>query len=160
MMIAGRDITPLDATPIPTGRIESVVGTAFDFLAAKPIGRDIRDGHSRQLVSGRGYDMNWVISRKPVEMLRLVASVTDPRSGRELELDSMQPGLQCGTGNFLNGTIVGPSGRIYRESDAFVLEPHVSPDTPNRPNFGSAVPRPEVHDRKVMVYRFATVRSH
>ncbi len=159
MMIAGREITPVDATQIPTGRIESVVGTPFDFLTPKPIGRDIRDGHSRQLVIGRGYDMNWVISRKPVARLRLVARVTDPRSGRELELYSMQPGLQFYTGNFLNGTIVGTSGHIYRQSDAFVLEPQLFPDTPNHPNFGSAVLRPGARYRNVMVYRFSTVRG-
>ena len=159
MMIAGHEITPVDATQIPTGKIESVIGTPFDFLTAKPIGRDIRDGHSHQLVIGRGYDMNWVISRRHVAKLRLVARVTDPRSGRQLELYSMQPGLQFYTGNFLNGTIVGTSGHIYRQSDAFVLEPQLFPDTPNHPNFGSAVLRPGAHYRNVMVYRFSTVRG-
>lgn len=159
MMIAGRDITPVDAAQIPTGSIELVVGTPFDFLTAKPIGRDIRDGNSRQLVIGRGYDMNGVIRRKPVAKLRMVARVTDPRSGRKLELDSMQPGLQFYTGNFLNGTIVGTSGHIYRQSDGFVLEPQLFPDTPNHPNFGSAVLRPGARYRNVMVYRFSTARG-
>ncbi len=156
LMIAGKQITPVDATQIPTGRIESVIGTPFDFLTPKPIGRDIRDGHSRQLVIGRGYDMNWVISRKPVAKLRLVARASDPRSGRELELFSMEPGLQFYSGNFLNGTIVGTSGHIYRQGDGFVLEPQLFPDTPNHPNFGSAVLRPGAHYRNVMVYRFLT----
>ena len=159
MMIAGRDMTPVDAAQIPTGSIELVVGTPFDFLTAKPIGRDIRDGNSRQLVIGRGYDMNGVIRRKPVAKLRMVARVTDPRSGRKLELDSMQPGLQFYTGNFLNGTIVGTSGHIYRQSDGFVLEPQLFPDTPNHPNFGSAVLRPGARYRNVMVYRFSTARG-
>ena len=157
LMIAGKQITPVDATQIPTGKIESVIGTPFDFLKPKPIGRDIRDGHSHQLVIGRGYDMNWVISRKPVAKLRLVARASDPRSGRELELFSMEPGLQFYSGNFLNGTIVGTSGHIYRQTDGFVLEPQLFPDTPNHANFGSAVLRPGARYRNVMVYRFLTV---
>lgn len=157
LMIAGDAITPVDATQIPTGKIESVIGTPFDFLKAKAIGRDIRDGHSRQLVIGRGYDMNWVISRAPVARMRLVAQVSDPRSGREIKLLSMQPGLQFYSGNFLNGTIVGTSGRIYRQGDGFVLEPQMFPDTPNHPNFGSAELRPGERYHNVFVYRILTL---
>ena len=157
LMIAGKAITPVDATQIPTGEIESVIGTPFDFLRAKPIGRDIRDGHSRQLVIGRGYDMNWVISRAPVAKMRLVAQVFDPRSGREIRLLSMEPGLQFYSGNFLNGTIVGTSGHIYRQGDGFVLEPQMFPDTPNHPNFGSAELRPGEYYRNVFVYSISTL---
>lgn len=160
LMIKGREITPVNDTQIPTGKFKSVIGTPFDFLKAKPIGRDIYDGHSRQLVIGHGYDMNWVISRKPVSKPRLVARVTDPQSGREIELYSMEPGLQFYSGNFLNGTIVGTSGHIYRQGDAFVLEAQKFPDTPNHPNFGSAVLRPGQHYHNVMIYRFLTVHGH
>ncbi len=160
LMIVGKAITPVDSTQIPTGKIVSVIGTPFDFLQSKRIGRDIRDGHSRQLVIGRGYDMNWVISRKPVANLRLVARVSDPHSGREIELYSMQPGLQFYSGNFLNGTIVGTSGHIYRQGDGFVLEPQLFPDTPNHPNFGSAELRPGAKYRNVFVYQFLTQPSH
>jgi aldose 1-epimerase len=157
MMIPAAEITPVDATQIPTGAFRKVAGTPFDFRKPKAIGRDIRDGRSRQLVIGRGYDMNFVISRKAVAVPRLVARVVDPRSGRVLELASNQPGLQFYTGNFLNGTLVGTSGHIYRQGDAFVLEPQIFPDTPNHPNFGSAVLAPGQVYRNQIIYTFSTV---
>ncbi len=157
LMIPGAEITPVDATQIPTGAFRSVAGTPFDFRKPKAIGRDILDGRSQQLVFGRGYDMNWVISRKAVAIPRLVARVLDPRSGRVLELASNEPGLQFYSGNFLNGTLVGTSGHIYRQGDAFVLEPQIFPDTPNHPNFGSAVLKPGQVYRNEIIYTFSTV---
>lgn len=154
LTIDGAEVTPVDATQIPTGQFLPVAGTPFDFLKAKPIGRDIRDGHSAQLVIGRGYDMNWVISRGPARRRR-VARVWDPKSGRVLDLYSDQPGLQFYSGNFLDGTVVGTSGHIYRQGDAFVLEPQRFPDTPNHPDFGSAVLLPGQTYRNDMTYRFS-----
>ena len=156
LMIPAADITPTDATQIPTGAIRPVAGTPFDFRTPKAIGRDILDGHSRQLVFGRGYDMNWVFGRGPIAGLRLMARVVDPVSGRVLTLQSNQPGLQFYSGNFLNGTIVGTSGHIYRQGDAFVLEPQIFPDTPNHPNFGSARLNPGQVYRNTIVYTFST----
>jgi aldose 1-epimerase len=148
---------PVDATSIPTGEFASVAGTPFDFRQPKPIGRDIRNGNDQQLLNGRGYDHNWVISRRASAAPRMVARVEDPASGRVLTLTSSQPGLQFYSGNFLNGTTVGPAGHIYRQGDAFVLEPQLFPDTPNHPDFGSAVLRPGQTYRNLMVYRFSTV---
>jgi len=148
--------TPVDKTLIPTGEIRPVAGTGFDFRKPKEIGRDIRDGREPQLLFGRGYDHNWVISRKPSAQLRPVARVEDPASGRVLELLSTQPGLQFYSGNFLDGTIVGKSGHAYRQGDAFVLEPQLFPDTPNRPAFGSARLDPGQAYRNQIVYRFTT----
>ena len=136
LMIPGAQITPVDATQIPTGVFTPVAGTPFDFRKPKAIGRDIRDGDS-QLVTGRGYDMNWVISRQAVAAPRLVARVVDPRSGRVLELASTQPGLQFYSGNFLDGTLAGPSGHSYRQGDAFVSSRRSSRYA-NHPDFGSA----------------------
>jgi len=148
---------PVDATSIPTGEFASVAGTPFDFRQPKPIGRDIRTGSDQQLLNGRGYDHNWVISRRASAAPRMVARVEDPASGRVLTLTSSQPGLQFYSGNFLDGTTVGPGGHIYRQGDAFVLEPQLFPDTPNHPDFGSAVLRPGQTYRNLMVYRFSTV---
>ena len=155
LTIRGDNITPVDATLIPTGEFRPVAGTAYDFRHAKRIGRDIRDGSDVQLLYGHGYDMNWVISRKPVAAPRLVAKVEDPHSGRVLTLFSAQPGLQFYSGNFLDGTSVGKSGRTYRQGDAFVLEPQLFPDTPNRPTFGSArlAPGETYHNR--IIYRYS-----
>lgn len=148
--------TPVDETLIPTGEVTSVAGTVFDFRTPKPIGRDLRTGSEPQLLRGRGYDHNWVVSRAIAKAPREVARVHDPRSGRVLTLTSAQPGLQFYSGNFLDGTTVGKSGRVYRQGDAFVLEPQLFPDTPNQPAFGSArlVPGKQYVNR--MVYRFTT----
>ena len=155
LTIPGDAITPTDADLIPTGKFEAVAGTPYDFRAGKPIGRDIRDGRSEQLLAGKGYDMNWVIGRAPVAAPRLMARVADPKSGRMLEVLSGEPGLQFYSGNFLDGTIVGKSGRTYRQGDAFVLEPQLFPDTPNHPDFGSAVLKPGSEYRNTIVFRFS-----
>lgn len=151
--------TPVEDTLIPTGEIKSVAGTVFDFRKPKPIGRDIRNGAELQLLRGRGYDHNWVVDRKPAKQLREVARVHDPKSGRVLTLSSTQPGLQFYSGNFLDGTTVGKAGGVYRQGDAFVLEPQLFPDTPNQPDFGSARLAPDQQYVNRMVYRFTTDKT-
>jgi len=97
-----------------------------------------------------------VISREPAKEPREVARVHDPRSGRVMSLVSAQPGLQFYSGNFLDGTTVGKSGRVYRQGDAIALEPQLFPDTPNQPAFGSARLAPGQQYVNRMVYRFST----
>lgn len=155
LMIAGDAYLPTDATAIPTGEVRHVAGTDFDFRKAKPIGRDVRDAKEEQIVFGRGYDHNWVISRKEAAQSREVARVSDPKSGRVLSLWSAQPGLQFYSGNFLDGTTSGKSGGVYRQGDAFALEPQLFPDTPNHPDFGSARLEPGKTYRNVMTYKFS-----
>ena len=147
--------TPVDDTQIPTGEFRTVAGTPFDFRKAKAIGRDIRDGHDAQLMTGRGYDHNWVISRAPAAAPRLVARVEDPGSGRIMEMLSAAPGLQFYSGNFLDGSVVGKMGHIYRQGDGLALEPQLFPDTPNRPAFGSARLDPGQTYENRIVYRFS-----
>ncbi|WP_254063267.1 aldose epimerase family protein [Rhodanobacter sp. L36] len=145
---------PVDAGSIPTGAFTDVTGTPFDFRKPKAIGHDVRR-NDPQLRNGHGYDHNWVISRKVSATPRIVAHVEDLASGRVLTLTSSQPGLQFYSGNFLNGTTAGPAGRLYRQGDAFVLEPQLFPDTPNHPDFGSAVLRPGQTYRNLMVYQLS-----
>ena len=148
--------TPVDETQIPTGELKSVAGTPFDFRKPKAIGRDIRDGRDSQLLIGRGYDHNWVIGREPIANPRLVARGEDPDSGRVLEMSSNQPGLQFYSGNFLDGSVVGKNDHIYRQGDGLALEPQLFPDTPNRPDFGSARLDPGQTYENRIVYRFTT----
>jgi len=155
LTIAGDAYLPVDAGSIPSGEIRNVAGTPFDFRAPKPIGRDIRT-NDPQLLNGRGYDHNWVISRDEASAPRLVARVEDPASGRVLTLKSTKPGLQFYSGNFLDGTTVGTSGHVYRQGDAFVLEPQLYPDTPNQASFGSARLEPGHEYRNLIVYEFTT----
>lgn len=159
MTIPADEFTPTDSTAIPTGEFRKVDGTPFDFRKATPIGLRVRDGQSDQLRYGRGYDHNWVVSRSKVAAPRMMARVEDPVSGRVMEVWSRQPGLQFYSGNFLDGTITGKSGHIYREGDAIVLEAQAFPDTPNHPNFGSVELDPgQTYDNHI-TFRFSTTAS-
>jgi aldose 1-epimerase len=159
LTIPAEEYTPVDATLIPTGEFRRVAGTAFDFRSAKAIGLDIRSGRDEQILYGKGYDHNWVISRAPVPTARLVARVEEPTSGRVLEILSNQPGIQFYSGNFLDGTVVGKSGRTYRQGDAFALEPQLFPDTPNRPAFGSSRLNPGDTYVHRITYRFSVAKG-
>jgi aldose 1-epimerase len=109
-------------------------------------------------VFARGYDHNWVIGRTVTPEQHLMASAVDPVSGRGFELWSNQPGLQFYSGNFLDGTSSGKARKVYREGDAFVMEPQIFPDTPNQPAFGSARLAPGETYHNVMTYRLMTGR--
>ena len=148
--------TPVDATLIPTGELRSVAGTAFDFRQAQAIGLRIRDGSDEQIRFGRGYDHNFVVNGA-AGTLRPGARVEDPQSGRVMDVLMTAPGVQFYSGNFLDGSTVGKSGRAYRRGDALCLEPQVFPDSPNQPDFPS--PRLDPGDTYVntMVFRFSTV---
>jgi aldose 1-epimerase len=160
LTIPAERYTPVDATLIPTGEHVPVAGTPFDFRTPTVIGARIRDGRDIQIVRGRGYDHNWVVTNKPTAEPHLVARVEDPASGRVLEVASNQPGVQFYAGNFLDATAVGKSGLAYRQSDALALEPELFPDTPNQPAFGSARLDPGATYRNVITYRFSTSSAH
>ena len=140
-----------DAASIPLlGPPHPVAETPFDFRQAHPIGSRIRTDHD-QLRRGRGYDHNYCLVEG--EGVRLAARVESPQSGRVMELLTNQMGLQFYSGNFLDGTLSGKGGRLYRQSDAFCLEPQAWPDTPNRPDFPSARLDPGELYRHETVYR-------
>ncbi|MDP4005673.1 aldose epimerase family protein [Methylobacterium sp. NEAU K] len=160
LTIPAERYTPVDATLIPTGEQVAVAGTPFDFRTPRVIGARIRDGRDLQIVRGRGYDHNWVVTNVPTAETHLAARVEDPESGRVLEVASNQPGVQFYAGNFLDGTAVGKSGLAYRQSDALALEPELFPDTPNQPAFGSARLDPGATYRNVIAYRFSTSPDH
>jgi len=150
--------TPVDAHLIPTGEIRPVTGTVFDFRRPTPVGARVRDMRDPQIAIGRGYDHNWVLSRSRTSAPREIATLEDPLSGRRLELISDQPGLQFYSGNVLNGMLTGKAGQAYRQGDAIVLEPQLFPDTPNRPEFGSAVLHPGEQYRNLILYRLSSSR--
>jgi aldose 1-epimerase len=104
---------------------------------------------------GPGYDHNWVIN-KPLGKFGLLARVTEPKSGRVMEVWSDEPGLQFYAGNFLDGTIHGKGGAVYRRRTGFCMEPQHYPDSPNKPNFPSVELRPGQSYRNEIVYRFST----
>lgn len=147
---------PTDAGAIPTGEFRSVADSPFDFRRAMAIGARVRDASDPQIAIGRGYDHNWVIGRGLSEEPRLLARVEEPNSGRAMEISSNQPGLQFYSGNFLDATLSGKTGQLYRMGDAIALEPQMFPDTPNQPQFGSIRLDPGETYRNVIVWRFST----
>ena len=156
MMINGDRFTPVDATLIPTGELKSVAGTPLDFRKPTAIGARI-DADDQQIKFGRGYDHNFVLNRKGSELI-LAARVTEPSSGRVLEVLTTQPGLQFYTGNFLDGTIHGKTGKVYPRRSAFCMETQHFPDSPNQPQFPTTVLKPGEHFQSTTVFRFSTVK--
>ncbi len=151
--------TPTDPNAIPTGEFRPVQGTVFDFRRPTAVGARVRDSSDRQIVYGKGYDHNWVVARSLSATPRLLARVEEPKSGRVMEISSNQPGIQFYSGNFLDATVIGKAGQLYREGDALVLEPQMFPDTPNRPEFGSVRLNPGQTYRNIILYRFSTTRG-
>ena len=131
--------TPADAKLIPTGELRPVAGTPFDFTRPETIGARI-NGDDEQLKLGRGYDQNWVL-RGAMGQMHPAARVQDPASGRVLEVDTTQPGVQFYTGNFLDGTFSGPNGK-YDFRTGLCLETQHFPDSPNHPSFPSTELKP------------------
>jgi aldose 1-epimerase len=145
--------TPVDSTLIPTGEIAPVEGTPLDFRKPTAIGARISDDNE-QLKFGGGYDHNFVLNH-PSDKLGLAARVTDPKSGRVLEIDTTSPGLQFYSGNFLDGTIIGKGGMVYVHRGAFAMEPQHYPDSPNHPNFPTTVLQPGQTYHNSIVYKFS-----
>jgi len=144
---------PVAADLIPTGELRRVEGTPMDFTRPMPIGLRI-DQSDEQLVNGRGYDHTWVINGKPGQ-LRLAARVHEPTSGRVMEVLTTEPGVQFYTGNFLDGTIVGKGGAVYRRRHGLCLECQHFPDSPNKPQFPTTVLKPGQTYTQTTVYRFS-----
>lgn len=146
--------TPVNESLIPTGDLESVKGTPFDFTSPKAIGRDITQ-KNEQLIIGGGYDHNFVINKKS-EGLTLAAMVYDPVSGRFMEVLTEEPGVQFYCGNFLDGRLVGKSGKPYVCRGGLCLETQHYPDSPNQPEFPSTILRPGEVYQTTTIYRFLT----
>ena len=144
--------TPVDATLIPTGKIAPVSGTPFDFRIPTSIGARI-DARDEQIANGGGYDHNFVINRSAPGLVHF-ARVTEPTSGRTLDVSTTEPGVQFYSGNFLDGTITGKGGRVYARRNGFCLETQHYPDSPNHANFPSVILRPGVPYRSRTVFAF------
>jgi aldose 1-epimerase len=148
LQINGDKYTPTDDTLIPTGKIEPVKGTPFDFTTPTPIGKRIREIKA----DPQGYDLNYVL--KESKNLRTAATVTDPKSGRTMTVSTTQPGVQLYTGNFLDGKQKGKGGVKYKQYAGFCLETQHYPDSINHPNFPSVVLKPGETYRQTTVYAF------
>ncbi|GAA2523378.1 MULTISPECIES: aldose epimerase family protein [Streptomyces] len=155
LSIAASRYTPVDSGLIPTGELAKVAGTPFDFRRAKPIGRDIRTAH-QQVLYGQGFDHNWALDKGVTARPEHAATLRDPSSGRTLRIATNEPGLQFYSGNFLDGTLVGTGGRVYRQGDGLCLETQHFPDSPNQPSFPSTVLRPGETYRTTTIHSFGS----
>ena len=154
LTLAADRYTPVDSTLIPTGELASVAGTPLDFRQPARIGARIDDPH-QQIRFGMGYDHNWVINRKG-DGLQLAARVYEPKSGRTLEVQTTEPGVQFYTGNFLDGTLKGKGGAVYNRRNGMCLETQHYPDSPNQPAFPSTIVKPGQTYRSQTVWRFGS----
>ncbi|GAA1518656.1 galactose mutarotase [Streptomyces albidochromogenes] len=152
--MAAARYTPVDATLIPTGELARVTGTPFDFRRAKAIGEQARTPH-QQVLYGKGLDHNWVLDKGITTVPGYALTLTDPGSGRVMKMYTTEPGMQFYSGNFLDGTLAGTSGRLYRQGDGLCLESQHFPDSPNQPSFPSTVLRPGTTYRSTTVHTFS-----
>ncbi|SMD03824.1 aldose epimerase family protein [Pedobacter nyackensis] len=153
LTIDADDYTPVDSTLIPTGKIEKVAGTPFDFTKPTLIGARIND-NDQQLKYGKGYDHNYVLRKSTG--LRKVASVSSTKTGIIMDVLTEEPGLQFYSGNFLTGEERnGKNGVSYPHRSAFCLETQHFPDAPNQPSFATTVLKPGQVYKTVTVYRFS-----
>jgi aldose 1-epimerase len=150
LLLEADQYTPVDETLIPTGEIASVEGTPLDFTKAARIGARIAQLKGEPV----GYDHNYVL-RGGGKGLALAARVTEPESGRVLEMYTTEPAVQFYTANFLDGTLKGKHGVVYKKHQAFCLEAQHYPDSINQPKFPSTLLRPGATYTQTTIYKFS-----
>jgi aldose 1-epimerase len=145
--------TPVDAGLIPTGELRKVVGTPFDFRQPHAVGERI-GADDEQIKLGRGYDHNWILNRTGTG-LEFAARVSDPKSGRVIDVLTTEPAIQFYTGNFLDGSFHGKGGKPYQHRGALTLETQHYPDSPNHPDFPTTTLKAGEHFDSTTVFRFS-----
>ncbi len=156
LKINGSKTTPVDAGLIPTGEFADVTGTPFDFREPKEIGKDV-DADNQQIKYGPGYDHNWVLDRKG-DGMELAATLHEPKSGRVLEVITEEPCIQFYGGNFLDGRLVGKSGKAYKHRSGLCLETQHAPDSINHEGeegWPSVILRPGEKYDTTTIYKFS-----
>ncbi|MGZ3872988.1 MAG: aldose epimerase family protein [Mucilaginibacter sp.] len=146
---------PVDSTLIPTGNLEPVAGTPFDFLKPATIGSRINDDN-QQLKNGKGYDHNFVLNKH--DMKTPVATVTGDKSGIKMEVFTEEPGLQFYSGNFMKGLNAMKHGKKDEYRTSFALETQHFPDSPNQPSFPSTLLKPGQVYKTQSIYKFSVVK--
>ncbi|WP_455584835.1 aldose epimerase family protein [Bacteroides sp.] len=146
--------TPVDSTFMTTGEIVSVEGTPMDFRTATPVGSRINDYEFVQLKNGNGYDHNWVLNTKG-DITQKCATLESPKTGIVLDVYTDEPGIQVYAGNFLDGTVKGKKGIVYNQRASVCLETQKYPDTPNKPEWPSAVLRPGEKYNSHCIFKFS-----
>jgi aldose 1-epimerase len=151
LMLHASNFTPVDEGSIPTGKIDPVAGGPMDFTKAKTIGKDF----AQMTGTPGGYDHNFVIDQEKPGALTPAAEVHDPKSGRVMKIATTEPGVQFYTGNYMDGTVTGKGGTVYKKNFGLCLETQHFPDSPNKPQFPSTVLRPGTTYSSATVYAFS-----
>jgi aldose 1-epimerase len=154
LLLGADQFVPVDKTLIPTGELKAVSETPFDFKTPTAIGSRI-DKKDQQLGFGLGYDHCWVLNSKG-DTSKVAATLHDPASGRVMSVYTSEPGIQFYSGNFLDGTITGKYGVVYKQRYGLCLETEHFPDSPNKKNFPSVVLKPGETYRTQTIYSFST----
>ncbi|MBV9961271.1 MAG: galactose mutarotase [Parafilimonas sp.] len=154
VMINADRYTPVDSTLIPTGKLETVKGTPFDFTTPKTIGERVNDTANQQLKFGHGYDHNYVLNSKG-NINEKAAEVTGDQSGIVMDVYTLQPGLQFYIGNFMDGSHALKQGKKDDFRTAFCMETQHYPDSPNQPNFPSTELKPGQQYQSTTIYAFS-----
>ena len=156
LMINASHFTPVDEGLIPLGEIQSVEDSPFDFRRAKTIGRDLNQQVSDiQLSRGGGYDHNFVLDKESQGSMSFAARVVDPKSGRQMDVFTEEPGIQFYGGNFMDGSDVGKYGTKFEYRASFALETQHYPDSPNQPKFPSTILNPGDTYQTKSIYKFS-----
>jgi aldose 1-epimerase len=150
--LAASRFVPVDKTLIPTGKLQDVKGTPFDFTTPHVVGDRINDGHE-QIQFGGGYDHCWVLDSADISTP--IATVYDSASGRFMEVFTTEPGIQFYTGNFLDGSLTGKFNTVYKKRYGLCLETEHFPDSPNQPQFPSTVLNPGETYTTQTIYKFS-----
>ena len=147
--------TPVDSTYMTTGEIVEVKDTPMDFTTAKVVGEDIDKFEFAQLKNGNGYDHNWVLDAAGDDS-QVAATLLSPSTGIQLDVYTNEPGIQVYSGNFLDGTQTGKHGIVYNQRTGICLETQKYPDTPNKPEWPSALLKPGETYNSHCVFKFST----
>ena len=154
LMVDADYYTPVDSTFMTTGEIAPVEGTPMDFRTPTPVGARINDYDFVQLKNGNGYDHNWVLNAKG-DISRKCALLESPKTGIVLDVYTNEPGVQVYAGNFLDGSLTGKKGITYNQRASVCLETQKYPDTPNKPEWPSAVLRPGEKYMSQCIFKFS-----
>lgn len=157
LMVDADYFTPVDSTFMTTGEIAAVEGTPMDFRTPVLVGARINDFDFAQLKNGNGYDHNWVLNAKG-DITRRCASLESPKTGIVLDVYTNEPGIQVYTGNFLDGALTGKKGIPYNKRASVCLETQKYPDTPNKPEWPSAVLRPGEKYVSECIFKFSVAK--
>ena len=158
LMVDADYYTPVDSTFMTTGEIVPVEGTPMDFRTPTPVGERINDYDFVQLKNGNGYDHNWVLNTKG-DVTRKCASLKSPKTGIVLDVYTNEPGIQVYAGNFLDGSLTGKKGITYNQRASVCLETQKYPDTPNKPEWPSAVLRPGEKYMSQCIFKFSVNKN-